>query len=143
MGDTINLATLARDSALLLGDTSEPETVETSHHDSDSKIKSSTVHVCCTDQLTRQYSDPIQLQETSTARVCCIPPDLSAVLIPLQPQILWIYNRCIKSDKKIITFSLSTRRKKYQKDMTTWATVNKVPFQILFRFQIPISDYDV
>ena len=70
MGDTMDLATLARDSALASGDTSDPEMVETSHHDSDSKIESSTARVCCTDQSARQYSDPIQLQETSTARVC-------------------------------------------------------------------------
>ena len=42
MGDTMDLATLARDSALASGDTSDPEMVETSHHDSDSKIESST-----------------------------------------------------------------------------------------------------
>jgi hypothetical protein len=80
MGDTLNLATLARDSAKPSGDTSEPEMVETSHRDSDSEIESSTVRVCCTDQSARQYSDTIQLQETSTARVCCT--DQSARLQP-------------------------------------------------------------
>ncbi len=70
MGDTMELATLARDSASPLGDSSERVMVEKSHQDSDSKIESSTARVCCTDQSARQYSDPIQLQETSTARFC-------------------------------------------------------------------------
>ena len=71
MGDTMDLATLARDSALASGDTSDPEMVETNHQDSYSKIESSTARVCCTDQSARQYSDPIHLQETSTAHVYC------------------------------------------------------------------------
>ena len=71
MGDTMELATLARDSASPLGDSSERVMVEKSHQDSDSKIESSTARVCCTDQSARQYSDPIHLQETSTAHVCC------------------------------------------------------------------------
>ena len=80
MGDTLNLATLARDSASPSGDTSGQEVVETSHQDSDSNIEFSTVRVCCTDQSARQYSDPIQLQETSTVRVCIT--DQSARLQP-------------------------------------------------------------
>ena len=80
MGDTLNLATLARDSASPSGDTSGQEVVETIHQDSDSNIEFSTVRVCCTDQSARQYSDPIQLQETSTVRVCIT--DQSARLQP-------------------------------------------------------------
>ena len=53
MGDTLNLATLARDSASPSGDTSGQEVVETSHQDSDSNIEFSTVRVCCTDQSAR------------------------------------------------------------------------------------------
>ena len=70
MGHTMDLATLARDSALPSGDTREPEIMVTSHQDSDSKIESSTVRIYCTHQSARQYSDPIQLRETSAVRVC-------------------------------------------------------------------------
>ena len=71
MGDTMDLATLARDSASPSGDSSERVMVEKNHQDADSKIEFSTARVCCTDQSARQYSDPIHLQETSTAHVCC------------------------------------------------------------------------
>ena len=53
MGDTLNLATLARDSASPSGDTSGQEVVATSHQDSDSNIEFSTVRVCITDQSAR------------------------------------------------------------------------------------------
>ena len=71
MGDTMDLATLARDSASPSGDSSERVMVGKSHQETDSKIESSTARVCCTDQSARQYSDPIHLQETSTAHVYC------------------------------------------------------------------------
>ena len=57
MGDTMDLATLARDSALPLGDTSDPEMVETNHQDSDSKIESSTPSVS---QISRPDNTLIQ-----------------------------------------------------------------------------------
>ena len=79
MGDTMELATLARDSASPLGDSSERVMVEKSHQDSDSKIEFSIARVCV--QISRPDNTLIQFtykkQALPTSVVQTSRPDLN------------------------------------------------------------------